>query len=51
MIYSRYMGDQFVVVLSNVKPSKRGFLIYSRYVEEPHNPQIVALTTNDNSYV
>ena len=39
-----------IVVLSNAQPFERGLPIYSRYVEEPHNPGVVALTSNDSSY-
>ena len=40
-----------MVVLSNVQLFKRDLPMYSRYMEEPHNPQIVVLTINDSSYI
>ena len=40
-----------MVVLSNVQPIEWGLLIYSRYMEEPRHPWVVALTKNDNPYV
>jgi hypothetical protein len=40
-----------IVVLSNAQPFEMGLPIYSWYVEEPHIPQVVALTSNDKSYI
>jgi hypothetical protein len=42
---------KYVVLLSNVQFFEMGLMIYSRYVEEPHSLRVVALTSNDNSYV
>lgn len=33
-----------IVVFSNAQRFERGLIIYKRYIEEPHSPQIIALT-------
>jgi hypothetical protein len=40
-----------IVFPSNTQAFEREIPIYSRYVEEPHCPRVVALTSNDSSYV